>query len=398
MTSPFYLDRFECRNFFSLRKLELSDLGGCRELYFLGENGDGKTLILQAIMLALNWEAISREPKTLTATAWDLALANSKVECRVFDQEDRETGIKRSDIGKNPTILTHQTGEEDFTVTAFGYGVNRNRSGERHDRLGVMTLFNPEQVLRSPSTWLSKLYTYELERKVKPQPEQAAGAPSLSLVKGMLKELFRNDMEIEVNAEGVSYIERGTRLELSQLSEGYRSVMTWVLDLLQGLAHDQPQVSDLRDYSGIVLVDEISLHLHPRWERVLVQQLRHWFPKIQFIMTTHSPITVMGASEDAVFYRVFKQGGITSISEPFKMAEMRTMLANALITSPLFGLADARMRALGDKASPSTAPTYLHELVYERIHERLVKKKRPYHSKEALQQMIDEALDEAVGS
>ena len=60
-----------------------------------------------------------------------------------------------------------------------------------------------------------------------------------------------------------------------------------------------------------MLVDEIGVYLHPKWQYTIVRKLRSWFPLVQFIFTTHSPIVIMGASKDAAFYKVYKEGGVT---------------------------------------------------------------------------------------
>ena len=66
------------------------------------------------------------------------------------------------------------------------------------------------------------------------------------------------------------------------------------------------------------MVDEIDLHLHPKWQRVIIGKLRKIFPNIQFVFTTHSPTIIQGASDDAVIFRVYrnKKDGKTRISDP----------------------------------------------------------------------------------
>jgi predicted ATP-binding protein involved in virulence len=103
---------------------------------------------------------------------------------------------------------------------------------------------------------------------------------------------------------------RGVGLPVRQLSDGERGSLALVLDLTRRLAQTNPGLDDPAAMgAGVVLIDEIDLHLHPKWQREIVGNLPDAFPKLQFIATTHSPqvigevehdrIQVMG--HDAVF-------------------------------------------------------------------------------------------------
>lgn len=82
----------------------------------------------------------------------------------------------------------------------------------------------------------------------------------------------------------------GMTLDVRQLSDGERSIVALVLDVARRLAQANPKLADpLRDGQGVVLIDELDLHLHPRWQRTIVGKLEETFPRCQFIATTHSP-------------------------------------------------------------------------------------------------------------
>jgi predicted ATP-binding protein involved in virulence len=78
-------------------------------------------------------------------------------------------------------------------------------------------------------------------------------------------------------------------LKLSQLSSGFRVMVTLVMDLARRMADLNPHLPDPLDSPGVVLIDEIDLHLHPRWQQLVVSGLSEAFPNVQFILTTHSP-------------------------------------------------------------------------------------------------------------
>jgi ABC-type multidrug transport system ATPase subunit len=80
------------------------------------------------------------------------------------------------------------------------------------------------------------------------------------------------------------------RLDIKQLSDGERGLLALVLDLARRLSQANLKLDDpLRDGEGIVLIDELDLHLHPSWQRTVVENLTKTFPNCQFIATTHSP-------------------------------------------------------------------------------------------------------------
>ena len=79
-------------------------------------------------------------------------------------------------------------------------------------------------------------------------------------------------------------------LDVGQLSDGERGVLALVLDLARRLSQANPSLDDpLSEGHAVVLIDEIDLHLHPKWQRQIVHKLTATFPRCQFIATTHSP-------------------------------------------------------------------------------------------------------------
>jgi predicted ATP-binding protein involved in virulence len=83
---------------------------------------------------------------------------------------------------------------------------------------------------------------------------------------------------------------RGTQ-PFFNLSDGQRCMLAMVGDIAQKAAKLNPQLGAkvLEETTGLILIDELDLHLHPRWQRRVISDLRRTFPKIQFICTTHSP-------------------------------------------------------------------------------------------------------------
>lgn len=93
----------------------------------------------------------------------------------------------------------------------------------------------------------------------------------------------------------------GKTFDILQLSQGERSLLALVADIAYRLAIMNPTSEDPLHGKGIVLIDEIDLHLHPRWQRSVIRNLQTTFPNCQFIITTHSPLVVSDPQEVQVF-------------------------------------------------------------------------------------------------
>jgi len=102
-------------------------------------------------------------------------------------------------------------------------------------------------------------------------------------------------------------------LDVEQLSDGIRSVLAMVGDIAYRCVKLNPHLGAdaARETDGVVLIDEVDMHLHPRWQQVVLRQLQEAFPKVQFIVTTHSPQVLTTVARG--FIRVLKAGenGIT---------------------------------------------------------------------------------------
>ena len=126
---------------------------------------------------------------------------------------------------------------------------------------------------------------------------------------------------------------------ISQLSLGYQTVFAWTVDIAWRLLERNPGSSNPFDEPAIVIVDEIDLHLHPRWQREIRENLTRHFPKVQFIATAHSPLMAQISLDANV--AVVRQSGDHAVilNDP---AVVKSWRLDQLITSDLFGLASAR--------------------------------------------------------
>jgi len=92
----------------------------------------------------------------------------------------------------------------------------------------------------------------------------------------------------------------GISLNINQLSSGEKTLLALVADLARRLAIANPQWENPLLGYGVVLIDEVDLHLHPRWQRAVIPSLQATFPNCQFIITTHSPLVLSQVSPQNV--------------------------------------------------------------------------------------------------
>ncbi len=78
-------------------------------------------------------------------------------------------------------------------------------------------------------------------------------------------------------------------LRIEQLSDGYRTTLAMIMDIAARMTEANPHMADPLLSAGVILIDEIELHLHPGWQQRILGDLTRAFPNVQFIVTTHSP-------------------------------------------------------------------------------------------------------------
>ena len=93
----------------------------------------------------------------------------------------------------------------------------------------------------------------------------------------------------------------GEELDVNQLSQGEKSLLALVGDIARRLAILNPSLDDPLQGEGVVMIDEVDLHLHPKWQHDLIDKLVRTFPKVQFILTTHSPHIVSDRQDILVY-------------------------------------------------------------------------------------------------
>jgi len=93
----------------------------------------------------------------------------------------------------------------------------------------------------------------------------------------------------------------GETIRLNQLSDGEKTMIAMIGDIARRLSMANPQMENPLEGDGVVLIDEIDLHLHPLWQRVIVSRLTEVFPNCQFIVSTHSPQVLSHVKAEHIF-------------------------------------------------------------------------------------------------
>ena len=117
----------------------------------------------------------------------------------------------------------------------------------------------------------------------------------------------------------------GVKLNVSQLSQGEKSMMALVGDIARRLAMMNQSLANPLQGDGIVLIDEVDLHLHPKWQRNLVRQLSETFPNCQFVLTTHSPLVISDA-KDVLCY-VLSDGELQECNDLYGLDANQVLLS-----------------------------------------------------------------------
>jgi predicted ATP-binding protein involved in virulence len=104
----------------------------------------------------------------------------------------------------------------------------------------------------------------------------------------------------------------GQRLIVNQLSDGEKCLMAMVGDLARRLAIINPLRANPLEGEGVILIDEIDLHLHPKWQRMIVPKLREVFPYCQFLVSTHSPHVITHVQAECIYLLEQTKSGMTA--------------------------------------------------------------------------------------
>lgn len=259
--------------------------------------------------------------------------------------------VDRLSLDSTPASPISDLIYDDYSPAFFvvGYGATRRvETGEfspssalrtrglRYQR--VAGLFEDHLALRPLQMWLPKLRDRS--------PDQFA--ESIRLINAVLPDSIRFEGEIDPDEGQFIFLFEGVPTPFNVLSDGYKAFIGWVGDLLGQLADVAARDRPLADLPGIVLVDEIDLHLHPAWQRAVVPSLANAFPNLQFVFTSHSPLVASTVERQNVFLTEIAADGAATIKQLTEKVFGRS--SEQLLLSSYFGLESTRPATFQDQA------------------------------------------------
>lgn len=294
----------------------------------IGNNGSGKSTLLRAIaiglsdektasalLLKLPGEFIRRNKKGQPETEATIELTFTTAG-KESSQYKLCTTIKRDERSGETVVRKNWLDAPDPAwkgVFACGYGVNRGTRGvatrDSYALLeGLQSLFDDEVSLLDPESVLRDLKLHEYE-----QSGAKSGARKSAFVqaKDLLSKLWdmKSGLKLDVTSQSVKVHGPwgGGGMPFHALGDGYRGSAGVVLDLL-GNAFKAGRWGESQEIRAIVLIDEVEEHLHPRWQKTIIPGLRKAFPDVQFIATTHSPLSLVNLEESEIVGTMLHNG------------------------------------------------------------------------------------------
>ena len=319
--------------------LDLSDESGRPRQWpiILGDNGTGKTTLLQALatmqpypsenvkkdgLWDLHWhwdrQSVANKSAKTVSISGTYAIG-SLLSQKSADFTSDTAGIEADEDSFRAGSLS----SPNWRLALHAYGAAR-RLGTGPlsktplwpdpvlDRVGydaaIDTLFNPDAALLNAEEWLRDQHSIMLATKAGGTKTKAASQYREAVQ--VLRGLFPDDDIEDIRCVPIRPGSRTGFMEvqaktpygfvpLRQLSLGYQTTTAWILDLAARMFVRYPDSKRPLEENAVVLVDEIDLHLHPRWQRKLFRQLETHFPNVQFVVTAHSPLVVQAAGADA---------------------------------------------------------------------------------------------------
>lgn len=211
---------------------------------------------------------------------------------------------------KVKTIENYINENKEIILPIFSYhGTGRlweqeNKNSSKMENLkrvdGYKDCLNAKSNYRNFISWFEKLerhaFNIREENPVLQSVKSIIGLTLEKLTQKKVKQVIYREDDLEIHYFSDNEIQR-----ISLLSDGYRNIIGLVSDIAYRMALLNPHLNDkITNTPGIVLIDEIDLHLHPKWQREITGLLRELFPNIQFIASSHSPFIIQSMNKKEI--------------------------------------------------------------------------------------------------
>jgi predicted ATPase len=342
-----YIKKVKIKKVRSIDKFEMSFPKPNGWHVLIGDNGAGKSTIIRSVALALigSDEITAIKPNWNNWLQWqseqgsiDLELSQNAefdvvnnqnpsdaINCNITLNR-REGNFVTLDLPTEPekSALQMEVWRSRGGWFSAGYGPFRRFTGGSTDYGSVfenpsfsrlashLSLFGEDVALTEATKWLINLQFQTLENKI--------SGNFLENLKRFINSsgfLPHDTQLLNISSEGVTFKDgNGAEISVTQMSDGYRSILSLTFELIRQLVRVYGEEKVFRnianddmkiDVPGVVLIDEVDVHLHPTWQTRIGQWFTQFFPQIQFIVTTHSPL-VCRACEKGSIWRLTSPG------------------------------------------------------------------------------------------
>lgn len=306
------IESFSIQNYKCIKDLAVDCRGADGEIrqwtVLLGENNTGKTNVLRALSYL-----VTTRFDTTGAVGDEIVyrrvrfLSRGKIES--YGEEKKKDPFVKAMLsnGEEWTSYSEKKIKGDVTsyLDIFPYGVSRFPARvalSERESLPHKTLFTSDARLLDLQEWLlqldySKQHGSSMSQKRLEKMHELLKSELFPEIKGF--KFGRYELENDQVSVRFETIDGDVCFE--ELGFGYQTTLTWLADFCKRMFELYPDAENPLHEEAVALVDEIDLHLHPKWQRDLVPTLSKIFPNVQFIVTTHSP-HVLQSMEDVNLY------------------------------------------------------------------------------------------------
>ncbi len=375
------IKKLELNNFRPFRHLDLDFTN--RLTVLVGINGAGKTSVLDALAILLSrligrirsshgtgrffTESDIHLGTTETNNTIEIIFNNHKVTWRVTKTKRGRKKQKISNLEELKEIIEIiqaelERNENASIPLAVYYGVNRAvldiplriRKKHRFEQLAAydQALTGARNDFRLFFEWFRNREDFENERRLYPVKDVKAKEDRLEgLPKELYEVLFYRDSQLQAVREAIHAltgfsnlrVRRGPlrmevrkgnqHLNVAQLSDGEKCLLALAGDLARRLAIANPGLDKPLEGKGVVLIDEVDLHLHPEWQHRVIPKLLETFPNCQFVLTTHSPQVLSHVRCENIWCLVQKGDEVTAVRPDGTYGQDSNFLLKTLLGS-----------------------------------------------------------------
>lgn len=342
-----HIQKVHLQNIRSFENLEI-DFGNSRAGWhvILGTNGTGKSTLIRSIALALvgepeihalaykqSWKSWLRQGAQKGKIEVPLHLASYAPPLVTFNTEKEVVVLKKVELSWN--------------LFSAAYGSLRRLSGGNPDYKNIwesnpklaahLSVFGEDIALDQSIKWLINLYIkghfVSVEEIFEEESNSKVKASNndkfVQLIKSIkqfinISALLPNNITLSsINHEEILFKDKNNvEISITELSDGYRSILSLVLELLRQICiYSYNDIAEIFSpdktkiiTKGVVLIDEIDAHLHPTWQAKIGKWFTKHFPNIQFIVTTHSPI-ICRSADTGTIWKLSNEGFSTQIKQ-----------------------------------------------------------------------------------